>query len=145
MLYLGSDHAGFMLKERIKQFLKGKVKFIDLGNKYYDPADDYVDFAVKVAKKINKNNKGILFCGSSLGMCIAANKIRGVRAVSVHTIQEAEYSRLHNDANVLCLSGWNLSFGHSKKIIKTWLTTPFSKADRHIRRISKIKNLEKWK
>ncbi|MBW3021066.1 RpiB/LacA/LacB family sugar-phosphate isomerase, partial [Candidatus Woesearchaeota archaeon] len=81
----------------------------------------------------------ILLCGSSHGMCIAANKTKGIRAVSVNNVKDAKLTRLHNDANVLCLSGWNTSRRKSIKILKTWLNTNFSNEERHKRRIAKIK------
>jgi len=146
MLYLGSDHAGYKLKERVKKWLdKQNVEYIDVGNKHYDPDDDYPDYGLKLAKKVNKG-KGILFCGSSFGVCIVANKVKGIRAVSVSNIREAELSRLHNDANVLCLSGWHLPFGKAKKIIAKFINTDFKDKGRHLRRINKIKKIEeKWK
>lgn len=140
MLYLGSDHGGFKLKEQIKAYLdKNSIKFKDLGNKTLDPTDDYPDYAKKVTKSIKKNDKGVLLCGSSHGMCIAANKTKGIRAVSVNNVKDAKLTRLHNDANVLCLSGWNTSRRKSIKILKTWLNTNFSNEERHKRRIAKIK------
>ncbi len=146
MLYIGSDHAGFRLKEKLKEYLKKKkIKFIDIGNKHYDPEDDYPDFGYKLAKKIKGNDKGILVCGSSFGVCIVANKVKGIRAVSIHNLREAEFSRLHNDANVICLSGWHLSFGHAKKLLEKWLNTKFTDKTRHLRRINKIRKIEKCK
>ena len=153
-IYLGSDHAGFALKEKLKKWLeKEKIPFEDLGNLKYEKYDDYPDYAEKVGKQVVKTkSKGILFCGSAEGICIAANKVKGVRAVAVWDKQMAKQSRDHNDANILCLSGggtllkvkgMGLSFRKAKKIIKVWLDTPFSKAARHQKRIKKIKLLEK--
>lgn len=141
---IGADHAGFKLKEYLKKFLEKKgYKVIDKGSKKYNKNDDYPDFAAKVGKAVNNKIKGILVCGSAEGMCIAANKIKGVRAVAVWTLINAKLSRQHNDANVLCLSGWQLSKKKAKKIVLTWLTTKFSGETRHLRRINKIKKLEK--
>lgn len=144
-IYLGADHAGFALKEKVKEWLKlKKVAFEDLGNLTYNKDDDYPDFAEKVAKRVAKeNSKGLLFCGSSEGICIAANKIRGVRAVAPSTIKLTELSRAHNDANVLCLSGWYTHLSLGKKIISKFLSTPFSREIRHVRRLNKIKRLER--
>jgi ribose 5-phosphate isomerase B len=151
-IYIGSDHAGFKLKESMKKFLTGiGVDFEDTGNKKYDKNDDYPVFAAKLARKVaNSGSLGVLFCGSSFGMCIAANKIKGIRAVSVNNVADAKLARLHNDANVLCLSGGGtldkLSPGlkpeFAKKIIKAFLFTLFSKEERHKRRINEIKRLE---
>ncbi len=143
-IYLGADHAGFELKEKLKKWLNAKkISFEDLGNLTYDKNDDYPDFAEKVAKRVVKeNSKGILFCGSSEGICIAANKIKGVRAVAPSTVKLAELSRVHNDANVLCLSGWYTPLNLTKKIVVKFLSTPFSKEARHVRRLNKIKKME---
>lgn len=146
MLYLGADHAGFKLKEQIKTFLDNlKVEYQDLGNLVLDKDDDYPDFGYKVAKAVSakKSSKGILVCGSSYGVCIVANKVKGIRAVSIDTVNNARLSREHNDANVLCLSGWDTSLIKAKKIIKTWLKTKFSEKPRHRRRLNKIKEIEK--
>lgn len=153
-IYLGADHAGFHLKEQVKSWLHNrKIPSRDLGNLFYDLNDDYPDFAAVVGKAVVKNHtKGLLFCGSAEGICIAANKIPGIRAVAVWDVQMAKQSRLHNDANILCLSGGGtlkkvaglgLSLDLAKKIIQVWLATPFSGASRHVRRIRKIALLEK--
>lgn len=145
MLYLGADHAGFKLKEQIiKYFITQKIRYINLGNLKLDKNDDYPDFGYKVAKFVakDKNSKGILICGSSFGVCIVANKVKGIRAVSISNIKDAKLSRQHNDANVLCLSGWDLKLPMAQKIIKTWLVTKFSDAPRHKRRINKISRYE---
>ncbi len=145
VVYIGADHAGYGLKEEVKNILKDlHYKVVDLGNKKLEPNDDYPDFAYAVAKKVSeeKNSFGILACGSAAGMCIAANKVHGIRAVVVHDINEAKLTKEHNNANILCLSGWNLSKTNAKKIIQTWLETPFSMEERHRRRVDKIKIIE---
>lgn len=145
MIYLGADHAGFKLKEQIKKYLQSqKIKFTDLGNLKLDKNDDYPDFGFKVAKAVAKDNasRGILICGTSFGVCIVANKVKGIWAVSISNIKDAKISRSHNDANVLCLSGWDLKLDLAKKIIKVWLNTKFSNAPRHKRRLAKIKKYE---
>lgn len=161
-LYLGADHGGFMLKEKIKLFLKKKGhSFEDMGNKKFVKTDDYPDYGYKVAKKVAREKeaaankvrmvssskkeeeaKGILFCGSAEGICIAANKVKGIRAVAVWSARDAKLSRKHNDANILCLSGWHLAPKKAEKIIIAWLKTEFIKEPRHIRRINKIKKIE---
>jgi ribose 5-phosphate isomerase B len=145
VIYLGADHAGFKLKEQIKKYLLGlDFEIKDLGAFKFDKNDDYPDFGFAVAKTVakNKNSMGILVCGSSFGVCIAANKVRGIRAVSIDNVKDAKLSREHNDANVLCLSGWNLKFNLAKKIITAWLKTKFSNAPRHRRRLNKIRKFE---
>lgn len=140
MLYLGSDHGGFKLKEQIKSYFnKNNIEFSDLGNKKLDKSDDYPIYAKKVAKKVSQTKtKGILLCGSSHGMCIVSNKTKGIRAVSVNNLVDAKLTRQHNDANILCLSGWNTSFPKAKSIINIWLKTKPSNASRHKRRIKEI-------
>ena len=153
-IYLGADHAGFHLKEKVKEWLKKKkIPFEDCGNLKYEKYDDYPDYAAKAGRKVAKmKSKGILFCGSAEGICIAANKIKGVRAVAVWKPRMAQQSRGHNDANVLCLSGggtlkkvkgMGLSLAQATKIIEKFLGTPFSQASRHVRRVKKIKKLER--
>jgi ribose 5-phosphate isomerase B len=144
IIYLGADHAGFKLKEQIKKYLKDSgYKIFDLGAKKFVKTDDYPDYAYKVGKKVasSRGDFGVLFCGSGQGVCIAANKIKGVRAVAVLTAREAKLTREHNNANVLCLSG-KLNFQIAKKIVKIWIETPFSGAERHLRRLRKIQKLE---
>ncbi|MBI5065540.1 RpiB/LacA/LacB family sugar-phosphate isomerase [Candidatus Woesearchaeota archaeon] len=148
---IGADHAGFKLKESLKVFLKHhRYQVVDKGNIKYDPTDDYPDYAAKVARAVTKDVKGILVCGSAEGICIAANKIKGIRAVAVWNLENAKLSREHNDANVLCLSGGGmlkptggLPIKKAEQITLTWLKTEFSNEPRHVRRINKIKKLEK--
>lgn len=152
-IYLGSDHAGFELKESIKPFIKNKgYEVEDMGAHSFDKGDDYPDYGYPVAKAVADSDgkaKGILFCGSAEGISIVANKVKGIRAVVVWTTTNAKHSREHNDANVLCLSGGKtrtpipgLSVDEAKKIVDVWLETPFSGEERHVRRLGKIKGLE---
>lgn len=155
MIYLGSDHAGFRLKETIKKYL-GQLKepYQDLGNHHYDPNDDYPDFSYQVAFKVGHNPRtlGILFCGSAQGACITANKVKGVRAASVKTVAEAILAREHDDVNIICLAGGGqiqkkfrglgISSDIAKKIVNAWLGASFSQERRHRRRVNKIKKIE---
>ncbi|MBU0469987.1 MAG: RpiB/LacA/LacB family sugar-phosphate isomerase [Nanoarchaeota archaeon] len=143
-IYLGSDHAGFKLKEKIKEWLEKKgIPFLDTGNLVLDPNDDYPDYAGKLARKVTvAKSLGILVCGSAQGMCIAANKIKGARAVVPFSLREVRLSRKHNDANIICLSGWYAHPYEAKQMVEQFLTTPFSNEPRHVRRINKIKKLE---
>ena len=144
MIYLGSDHAGFHLKEELKKYLKEfGYEYEDLGNKELDLQDDYPDFALKVARKISgTNSKGILICGTGLGMSIVANKIEWIRAAVCWDDYTAWKSRQHNDANILCLAGKVLDVETAKKIVHTWLETEFSGEERHLRRLDKIEKIK---
>lgn len=146
MIYLGSDHAGFNLKQAIKRFLSNKgYEYEDLGNLKLKKDDDYPDFGARVAGKVSedpKNNKGILICGSAEGMGMVANKFKGVRAAVVYDKGSAKMAREHNDANVLSISGWKLTEAKAKTLVKEFLETKFS-GGRHKRRVEKIKNIEK--
>ncbi len=146
MIYLGADHAGFKLKEALKEYLAGLgVKFEDLGALKLDAKDDYPDFGARVAQGVAvnpKKNKGILVCGSAEGMGMVANKFPGARAAVVYNEEAAKKSREHNDANVLSISGWGLSETKAKRIVKTWLAAKFA-GGRHARRLKKISAIEK--
>ena len=142
-LAIGADHAGFEVKEKVKSFLaKEGHEVIDVGTNSAESVD-YPDFAEKVASSV-KNKKadfGVLFCGTGIGMSMAANKIRGVRAAVCHNEHAAEMSRKHNDANVFCAGARVLSYDVIEKLLKLWLATPFE-GGRHERRVSKISNLD---
>ena len=142
MIYIGADHRGFNLKEYLKKFLmENGFEFADLGNSIYDKNDDYTDFAKLVAEKVSESpdkHKGILICGSGVGMDIAANKFHGVRSALVDNMASAKQSRLHDDANVLSLPANEIGEEHAKKIILEWLKTPFSNGEKYKRRIDKI-------
>jgi ribose 5-phosphate isomerase B len=145
MIVIGADHAGYKLKEKLKRWLAEQGhKVRDVGAHTLDKNDDYPVYAYKVAKAVaGGKGKGILLCGSAEGVCIAANKVKGVRAVAVWTVQNAKLSRKHNDANVLCLSGWELSPAEAKKIVKAWLKTAFTAKARHVRRLKEITRIER--
>ncbi len=142
---IGSDHAGFRRKEELKRFLESKkIAVEDIGTNSTDPVD-YPDFAEKVAGKVakNKNTRGILICGSGTGMTIAANKIKGIRAVAAYDQYTAKMSRLDNNTNILGLRGRGFPLDKTKRIVSTWLSTKFSNIPRHKKRIDKIIKLEK--
>jgi len=144
---IASDHAGFRLKEKIKKYLeRKKIKYRDLGTDSLESVD-YPDYALKVAEWVakNKNRRGILVCGTGTGMTIAANKVRGVRAVAAYDAYSAKMSRIDNDTNVLGLRGRFFPIEKIKKIINVWLNTPFSGEGRHRRRIKKIADYERKK
>jgi len=144
MLYIGADHRGFQLKEKVKQFLgETGFEFEDLGNSVYDPSDDYTDFAKLVAQKVSEKpneRKGILICGSGVGVDIAANKFKGVRSALADDTETAKQSREHDDTNVLSLPADEVDFELAKKIVSVWLETSFSNGEKYKRRIDKIEN-----
>ncbi len=144
-VYIGSDHAGFKLKEQIKKWLKQKkINYQDLGNKVLDVTDDYPDFAEKMARKVVKEKTlGVLLCGSAEGVCIAANKVKRARAVTPFSLKTARLAREHNDANIICLSGWFGDYYKITKMLEVFLNTPFSGEERHVRRLNKIKKIER--
>lgn len=147
MIYIASDHGGFKLKESLKSEFKDlKIKLIDLGPKKYNPQDDYPDFAKLVAEQVQKNPEkdlGILLCRSGQGVCIAANKFKGIRAVLVWNIIEAVKSRTDDLANIICLPAEFISPEQAVKIVEKWLETPWSTDERHWRRVKKITSFEK--
>ena len=142
MIYLGADHRGYNLKEDLKKFLEqGKIKFQDLGNLEYDEEDDYPDFAKKVAEKISSNSKkdrGILICGTGIGMSIVANKFKQVRAGLCLSGYMAKRAVEEDDINILCLAADITDTGTSEKIIKEWLKAKFKDKECYKRRLNKI-------
>ena len=140
---IGSDHRGFEAKTRIVSILH------QLGHEVFDTGPDvrecvdYPDFAFEVARAVGEGRaeRGILICGTGIGMCIAANKVRGVRAAPCHDAITAEMSRRHNDANVLCLSADLLGEDLIDRMVRIWLETPFD-GGRHARRVEKIARFE---
>ena len=138
-IFISSDHAGFKLKEAIKIYLsKKKISFQDIGPHNNDRVD-YPDFAHKVAKKvkINKNNVGILVCGSGMGMNIAANRHKNIRAAQCFNLKSTKLSRLHNDANIITLGSRLLTKKNALSCIGVFLNTKFE-GGRHSKRIRKI-------
>ena len=147
MLYIAADHAGHKLKKYLVTYIEKTLKqgVEDLGAKEYIETDDFPDFASLVANKVARNKKdfGILLCGSGQGMCIAANKVAGIRAALGYSIEAAERSRKEDDANVLCLASRTLSAEHAAAIVKAFLTSAFDGDARFVRRLKKIAELEK--
>ena len=140
-IYLGADHAGFKLKEHLKEHLAKKgYQVTDLGNTKFMPRDDYPVFAKKVAKQVakEKNARGILLCGSGQGTCMVANKFKGVRAALGWSVAAAKRSRHDNDSNIICVPAWKMPINQATRLVMAWLNTDFSKLARHKRRIKKI-------
>lgn len=143
-IIIGSDHAGFKMKEEIRKYVeKLGHKISDYGTNSEESVD-YPDIAGKVAENVVKQKKlGILVCGSGTGVTIAANKVKGARAALCFDEFTAKTSREHNDANILCLAGLDMTLGQARKITKAWIEAKFSNEERHKRRIEKIMRLEK--
>ncbi|MFA6446833.1 MAG: RpiB/LacA/LacB family sugar-phosphate isomerase [Patescibacteria group bacterium] len=145
-LFLAADHAGFKLKEKIRVLLaKQKVAFDDLTPKF-KADDDYPLVANKLVQRTTYNVqrgtryvvRGVLICGSGVGVCIAANRHKGIRAAVGENEKEIKRAREHNDINVLCLSGWDLTTEKALKIINAFLKTKKSSSARHLRRIKQL-------
>ena len=145
ILYIGSDHRGFKLKESLKVFLKESGYTVeDMGNDHLDAEDDYPDFAKLVAEKVSAdpyNSKGILVCGSGVGVDIVANRFSFIRSVLATSTDQAMASRQDDDTNVLSLAADYTDLETAKKIVSIWSQTPFSGEERHKRRISKTRDL----
>ena len=140
---LGCDHRGFKLKQAVMEFLQQSgYSYQDFGC-YSTESVDYPDFAQKVGNAVASGefDHGILICDTGIGMCIAANKIKGIRAALCHDTFSSKRARLHNDANILCLRGENIEVNEALEIVKTYLSTTFE-GGRHIPRLNKIKVLE---
>lgn len=147
MIYIGADHRGYQLKKYIVRYLDKQlhIKAVDLGASEYNAEDDAPDFAKAVAKKVakEKDAKGILLCWTGHIMCITANKVKGAYAILGHNMESAEMGRMHNNANILCLPTKFLTNEHAVQIVKKFLETEFDGDKRLIRRINKIKKMEK--
>jgi ribose 5-phosphate isomerase B len=145
MIYIGADHRGYKHKEYIKRrFTEENLAFVDKGDEVLNSQDDYVDYAKAVGDEVIKDpsHKGVLLCGSGVGVDMVANKIDGVRCSLVHDNSGAQQSREHEDANVIALPADKLHEEEAYQIIKTFLTTPFSGEARHVRRLEKMKQIE---
>ena len=139
MIYLGCDHGGFVLKEAIAAHLqKQGLPFIDCGNTQYDSEDDFPDFVEPVVKGVlnDRDNRGILVCGTGIGVSIAANHHQGIRAALVHNVDYARLARQHNNANVLCLGGRFVDVPVALTIVETFLKTPLDSNPKYQRRMA---------
>ena len=142
-IVLASDHGGVDLKKELVEGLReGGYEIFDIGT-HTGESTDYPEFAHEACRGIleNKYERGILLCGTGVGMAMSANRHAGIRAVNCSDVFTARYSRSHNDANVLTLGGRVVGYGLAWEIVKTWLTTPFGGDKRHVRRVGKIEVL----
>ncbi len=140
MIAIGCDHGGYELKQEVIKYLDEKgYEYKDYGC-YSTESMDYPDLAKPLAEAVaaGEYDKGILICGTGIGISIAANKVKGVRAALCHDVFSAQATREHNDANILAMGGRIVAGGLALKIVETFLTTDFSGDERHIRRIEKI-------
>ena len=140
---IGADHAGYRLKEFVKKLLEEKgFEVVDVGT-YREERCHYPEYAKKVAKMVSEGevSRGVLICGSGIGMSIVANKFKRVRAALCHNIYSAKFSRLHNNSNVLCLGGRVTGEDLTREIVETWLNTPFE-GGRHQERLNLISQIE---
>ncbi len=141
---LGSDHGGFELKEAIKKYLEEtKVPYVDFGTNSTESVD-YPEFGEKVGQAVTSGDcdKGIICCGTGIGISIAANKVAGIRCAVVSDTYSAQMSREHNNANILALGGRVVGEGLALKIVEVWLNTEFA-GGRHERRVNLISEIEK--
>ena len=141
---IGADHRGFSIRTKVVDLLKQLGHEVEDVGTFSPEAVDYPDIAAEVASRVSHGqaDRGILVCGTGLGMCIAANKFHGVRAAPCHDDLTAELSRRHNDSNILCLSADLLGERLIDRMIELWLNTPFE-GGRHARRVEKIVDLER--
>jgi len=145
-IYLGADHNGFELKARLKEFLQRLgYEVVDEGDKKLDPADDFPQFAGRVVAAMKAGDelepRGILICGSGQGMCMAANRYKGIRASLCWDEAEARAARNDDDSNVLCLPARSIGVNQAEVITKVWLETAFAGAGRFKRRIKEMDEL----
>lgn len=140
MIAIGNDHAGVELKKEVMAFLQQKGYEVKDFGCYDTNSVDYPDYAHAVAHAVadGEAEKGIVICGTGIGVCMAANKVKGIRAALCHDVFSAEATRQHNDANVLTMGARVVGPGLALKIVETFVETPFSNDERHIRRINKI-------
>lgn len=147
-IYIGSDHAGFILKEKIKEYLSSlKYEVIDKGAFELNPTDDYPDFIIPTAEAVASDDEslGIVLGGSGEGEQISANKVDGIRALEYYggPLEIVKLGREHNNANILSLGARFVSEGEALEAVKIFIETPFSNDERHVRRINKIDEEEK--
>ena len=143
---IGADHAGYELKEALVERLAGDGhEPLDVGAREFDPLDDYPDFAIAVGEKVRSGeaDRGIIVCGSGVGSCVAANKLRGVRACVCHDTYSAAQGVEHDDLNVLCLGGRIVGISLANELVSAFLGASFSAEGRHARRLGKILDAER--
>lgn len=145
-LFIASDHGGYQLKKRLIRFCENElnIHIEDLGPLDLDPTDDYPDFVIPLAKKVVEiKGRGIVICRNGIGVCIAVNKIKGIKCGIGYNSGAAESMMRDDNTNVLALAADHLSEDHAMLVTKKWLETEFSGDERHVRRLKKVEDLEK--
>ena len=145
-IYIGADHRGFPVKEKLKEWLtKRGDEVVDCGNTKLDPEDDYPDFVFAVADRVvaDPTSRGIIVCGSGGGVVFAANKVRGIRCVPANDLEDVIHNRNHNDVNVLGVGSDHTVWNDIITMVKAFLETPFKSEERFLRRLNKIKARER--
>lgn len=140
-IYLGADHRGFELKEGLKEWLKADgYQVVDCGNENLDKDDDYVDFSLEVAKRVQGDDEslGVVLCGSGVGVAVAANKVAGIRAGQALNEEQVAHARANDQINVLSLAADHLKLAEAKKMVHSFISTSVSDKERHLRRLAKI-------
>jgi ribose 5-phosphate isomerase B len=140
-VYIGADHRGFHLKEKLKVWLLDqKYEVVDCGNSTYDQDDDFPDFSFAVTDRLmtDEGSRGIVICGSGGGVTIASNKVKGIRCTAAVHVADVKHNRESNDINTLALSADHTDFDEAKELVAAFLTTEFIGEERHIRRLNKI-------
>ncbi|MBD2868326.1 ribose 5-phosphate isomerase B [Paenibacillus arenilitoris] len=141
---IGADHGGYSLKQVVVPYLESLGHEVEDVGCECDQSVDYPDYALPVCDLVasGKAERGILICGTGIGMSIAANKVRGIRCALVHDLFSAQATRDHNDTNVLAMGERVIGPGVAQEIIRIWLETPFSRGERHVGRLNKVKQIE---
>jgi ribose 5-phosphate isomerase B len=144
-ILFGADHGGFALKQELAAHLRGAGHdIVDLGAHEYDSGDDYPDFALAVARAVaaGQGERGVIVCGSGVGACVAANKVRGVRAALCHDTYSAHQGVEHDDLNVLCLGGRIIGGALAREVVDAFVGAQFTGEERHRRRLQKVLDAE---
>jgi ribose 5-phosphate isomerase B len=135
-IFIGSDHRGFELKNKVKDYLEGRgFDVVDVGPLKYNKDDDFIDYAKKVSKNVLRDKgRGILICGSGQGMSVTANKIKGIRAVLCWNEESAKRAKEHMNANVICFGSDFVGENEADRIVRSWLNSEFQRKKRYVRR-----------
>jgi len=144
-IYIGGDHAGWEMKSALEDKLKEEgYKVVDMGNANLVEGDDYPDFGHAVAKRVmnDEGSHGIVICGNAQGVCIVANKVKGIRAATGFNEEAARTTRADDNSNILCLPARFMTIDQAIDVTHAWIETPFSGEDRHVRRLEKVSQIE---
>lgn len=142
---IAADHGGFLLKEQLMTALRNEgYELVDFGASHLDPSDDYPDFVIPLGKAVTRGDieRGVTLCGSGVGACIAANKVPGVRAALITDVFSAHQGVEDDDMNVICLGARVVGFALALELIRVFLQARFIGAERHRRRLAKVKELD---